>query len=114
MNDLPKDERDVIVAVLDAAAARGLLVAVHDGEEWACGPVAAPYGNARAVIGATGETRLRFRDPAALPDGHGKPGRVGDLWLVHGNGADVLSDWSDNPAMAALVAPALTVADLVQ
>lgn len=113
MNDLPKNERDVIGAVLDEAAARGLLVAVHDGEEWACGPVAAPYGDARAAVGATDETRLRFRDPAAL-DADGKPGRVGDLWLVHGNGADVLADWSDNPAMAALVAPALTVADLFQ
>lgn len=36
---------------------------------------------------------------------------VGSVFLVHGNGCDVIGDYSDNPATAGLLAPALAVAD---
>lgn len=109
MHDLPHDERQIIGAIFDSAAARGYLVSVHDGEEWAVKPTA-DYAKARAEVGATCETLLRFRDPSGA--GPAKPAPVvGSVWLIHGNGCDVIADYVDNPAMAALLAPALAVAE---
>lgn len=109
MTDLSYSERLIISVLLDDAAAAGYLVSVYDGEEWACNQ-SADQTAVRLVIGDTDETTLRFRNPAALDD-CGKPEVVGSVALIHGNGADVISDYSDNPAMCAVLDRANAVAD---
>lgn len=109
LSELLADERQVVCAVLDAALSSGLLVSVYDGEEWAL-----DRSNDRAaiecLIGATDETMLRFRSGAPFPDAdHARV--VGHVWLIHGNGCDVLADHSDGAEMARLLAPALALAD---
>lgn len=108
MQHLPQIEREIIEAVLDAVVARGLIVSIHDGEEWAL-KASDDLPAIKAAIGATDETTLRFRDPSRFADG-GRVRTVGSVLLIHGNGCDVLSGWSDNEAMTALLAPALAVA----
>lgn len=103
------DERAIISALLDDARAAGLLCSVHDGEEWPV-KLTADFGVVRSHVGATDETTLRFRDPAKLDDS-GKPSAVGSVFLIHGNGAHVISDHTDNAATAALVRRASIVAE---
>ena len=109
LSALSPDERQIVGAILDAALARGFVVSVYDGEEWALTGSDSRPAIAREV-GATDCTTLRFRDPARL-DGRGKAASVGSVFLVHGNGCDVIGDYSDNPATVGLLAPALAVAD---
>lgn len=109
LSALLSDERQIIDAILDAALSRGLLVSVYDGEDWALNASDSRPAIA-ANVGATDATSLRFRDPARF-DQHGKPASVGSVFLVHGNGSDVISDYSDNAEMAGLLAPALALAD---
>lgn len=111
LSSLLLDERQVIAALLNAALSRGLVCSVYDGEEWALDR-SADRAAIEAVIGATGETLLRFRDGARFPDPNFSR-VVGQVYLVHGNGSDVLADWTDSDEMAALLAPALAVSDLV-
>lgn len=111
MLDLRHDERQIIAALLDDAAAAGLLVSVYDGEWWAVKPTHDQTA-IRLHVGATCETTLRFRNPAKL-DERAQAGVVGSVYLVHGNGCDVISDYSDNPATAALVARASGIAERV-
>lgn len=106
---LPLSERKIIGAILDAAASRGLLVSVFDGEEWAL-KASADFVAARSVIGATCETTLRFRNPAGL-DADTVPASVGAVSLIHGNGCDVIHDFTDSPEMAGLLAGALALSD---
>lgn len=110
MEHLPSDERRVIAAVLDEAARLGLRVSVWDGEEWVL-KASDNFAAVRREIGASDTTTLRFRAASIGTDG--RRASVGSVFLVHGNGADVLADWSDNSATAALLAPALTVASAV-
>lgn len=109
MRDLPLIERRIIDAILDAAAARGWLVSVHDGEQWALAPSRDRAAIAGA-IGATEQTMLRLRDPNGWPDPKHGP-LVGDVDLIHGNGCDVIHDYSDVPALSEMLAPALALAD---
>lgn len=109
LSALPSDERQIIDAILDAALGGGFVVSVYDGEEWALAGSDSRPAIARE-IGATDLTTLLFRDPASR-DGRGKPALVGSVLLVHGNGSDVIGDYSDDEAMAGLLAPALAVAD---
>ena len=111
LSALLSDERQIIDAILDAALSRGLLVSVYDGEEWALtGSDSRPA--IAANVGATGYTTLRFRN-ASRSYSDGVPSRelVGSVYLVHGNGSDVIADYSDNAETAALLAPALALAD---
>ena len=109
LSALLSDERQIIDAILDAALGRGLLVSVHDGEEWALtGSDSRPA--IAADVGATDCTTLRFHDPARF-DQHGKPASVGSVFLVHGNGSDVIADYSDNAETSGLLAPALDLAE---
>lgn len=100
------DEKQIIAAVLDAALSAGLRVSVWDGEEWAL-KATADRAAIEAAIGATGETVLRFRDPAAVSASR----VVGSVSFIHGNGCDVIRDYSDSARMVRLLAPALALAD---
>lgn len=109
LQSLLHDERAIIGALLDDAFSRGYLVSVYDGEEWAL-TASDSRPAVEANVGATDATTLRFRDPARV-DQHGKSASVGSVFLVHGNGSDVIADYSDNADTAALLAPALALAD---
>lgn len=109
LSALLSDERQIIDAILDAALGRGFVVSIYDGEEWALtGSDSRPA--IAANVGATGYTTLRFRDPSNR-DSLQRAGVVGSVYLVHGNGSDVIADYSDNADIAALLAPALALAD---
>jgi len=110
MKHVPANEAAICYAVAASAVKRGLLVSVYDGEEWSL-KLSSCLDAIGEVVGITDETTLLFRDPAALVDC--QPRRVGKVLLVHGNGADVISDYSDNAEMAAILAPAFDRADWV-
>lgn len=104
------DERQIIAAILaEAMGRRGLLASVFDGEEWAVTGTNNRFDVEREVA-ATDETTLRFRDPARL-DGRGNPALVGSVYLVHGNGSDVIADHTDSREVAEILAPAFRVAE---
>lgn len=109
MQFLPDDERKIISRLLDDAASAGFIVSVFDGEEWAL-TASSDFPAVAALVGATDETTLRFRDPEIMNE-RGKPALVGFVYLVHGNGCDVISDYSDTPALSALLAGASGVAE---
>ena len=109
LSALLSDERQIIDAILEAALSRGLLVSVYDGEEWALtGSDSRPA--IAANVGVTDCTTLRFRDPSDR-DSLQRARVVGSVFLVHGNGSDVIADYSDNAETAGLLAPALALAD---
>lgn len=95
-------ERRIINKMVKDALAAGHSISVFDGEEW---PVkrGTDYGKITAEIAATDETTLRFvtREGAV----------VGSVLLVHGNGAEVISDHSANPEIEALIAGAVAIAE---
>lgn len=109
LSQLPYDERLIIQQIIRSALDRGLLVSVYDGEEW---PLILSSNEAAIAgeIGATDETALRFRDPKRLNE-NGKPDTVGTVYLVHGNGCDVISDHTDNPETVALLSVASALAE---
>ena len=111
MQFLPDSEQAIISAVLNDASKLGLLVSVFDGEEWVL-KSSPDYSTVQALVGATDETKLRFRDPDNL-DADGKPASVGFVQFIHGNGVDVIGDFSDAPAMRALLVSALMIADIL-
>lgn len=110
MEHLQQIEREIISTLVDDALQAGLLVSVFDGEEYAL-KLSADRAAILEVIGATDETTLRFRDPARKADGSNLPEAVGAVFLVHGNGSDVLGDWSDNDRTNDLLKRALSIAE---
>lgn len=93
-------ERDVIDDLIREALAQGALISVYDGEEWALSR-STDYRRITSEIAATDETTIgiRLRDDAmgwALR-------KVGTVFLVHGNGAEVVSDYTDVPEVARIV-----------
>ncbi len=87
-------EQEIVGALIRKALGLDYLVSIHDGEEWAL-VRSNDYAEIAAEIAATDETQLTFR----LPDGK----KVGWVYLVHGNGEDVISDHTDNVLINALV-----------
>jgi hypothetical protein len=90
-------ERAIVDRLIRAALGRGWTISVFDGEEWSL-KRSTDYEAITAEVCATDETTLNFRDPVA-------PAQIGRVWLIHGNGADVISDCTANaPALDALLA----------
>ena len=93
-------ERRIINRILRKALKLGYTVSVFDGEEWALAR-STDIDRITSEIAATDCTTLRFRNS--------KGDSVGQIFLVHGNEEDVVSDMSDNAAMAFLTGhPVLT------
>lgn len=109
LSALPSDERAIVGAIIDAALSRGLVVSVYDGEEW---PVVCSDSRPAIAenVGITDCTTLRLRDPRSR-DHNGNFSHVGRVFLVHGNGCDVIADYSDTSEMERLLAPARALAD---
>lgn len=94
----PKIAADIARALVDLALAKGYAISVNDGEEWTV-----KRGRDRQMVlealATTDADTLVFR----REDGS----RVGFVWLIWQNGADVASDWSANEDTDALVMPVL-------
>lgn len=91
--ELPKARK-----VIRAALAAGYSVSVYDGEEWAL-KRATTFNEINKAIASTDCDVLRFCNAAGEA--------VGSVTLIWGNEDDVISDWSDNAAMEALIKPIL-------
>lgn len=87
-----RTETQIMGKVIRRALALGYAVSVNDGEEWTL-KQSRDYATITAECAATDMTVLRFRFNGE---------RVGDMMFVHGNHEDVISDYSDNEAMAHL------------
>lgn len=102
-------ERAIIGRLLDDTLSAGFVLSVYDGEEYAV-KVSSNLDAIKFAVGATGETTLILRDPRLLDD-LGNPVRIGFIWLVHGNGHDVISDYSDRVDVQRLVDRAVAVGE---
>jgi hypothetical protein len=91
-------EREIIDRVIDLALAADYSISVYDGEEYGV-----KYSKDKAAIipeiAATDETTLRLRSDT----------QVGYIYLIHGNGCDVLSDYST--CLDELLVPAIELAE---
>lgn len=109
LSNLPYDERLIVQQIIRSALERGLLVSTHDGAEWSL-ILSSDEKAISAEIGTTDECSLRFRDPKKL-NANGKPEVVGTVYLVFGNGPDVISDHTDNLETVALLSVASALAE---
>lgn len=95
-------ERAIIGLAISDTLAAGHMVSVYDGEEWALKKSQKAQEIANE-IGASDETQLRIR----RTDGS----VLGWVLLVHGNGPDVICDYSDNDELNGLLARAIERGD---
>lgn len=93
LKDHMAEERAVVNRVIRAALSVGLNISVFDGEEWSL-KASSDYAAITAEVAATDQTTLRFRDASKK--------LLGSIYLVHGNGDEVISDHTDNALMRAL------------
>lgn len=105
-------ERKIIHKLVDDALAAGYSISVTDGEE-----TTVTQSRDRAVIlgamATTGEDVLTIWDPnAGATVGVSK--RLGAVWFIYGNDADIISDYTVNAAMESLLAGAEALAETLQ
>jgi fatty acid-binding protein DegV len=89
-----KIERSICSKLVRAAIKSNYSVSLYDGEYW---PLERSKSHKEVMnaMFSTDEDVLLFRDPA------GK--KIGKVLLIHGNGEDIISDWSDNTEINALI-----------
>ena len=95
-------EKRIVGDIIRRALETGFKISVYDGEEWPV-KVSTDFDAIATEVAATDLTTLRFRREI---EAEGKISRpiVGDVILVHGNGHDVVGDFTDNAEMEALCA----------
>lgn len=103
-------ERQIISAIITEALARSYAVSVFDGEEWTV-ITSTDRAMIERNIGQTGFTQLRFRSTTQRDTQTGVLKEIGSVFLVHGNGSDVIADHTDNEAMERLLKPAADLAE---
>lgn len=89
-------ETKIIRAIATKVVENNYTISVFDGEEY---PVK-KSGNVEDImsaVGATDETTFRIRNEGGET--------IGFIYFVHGNGEDVVSDWSDAPEIESIVRP---------
>lgn len=87
------DERGIIITIILRALRQGLKISVWDEEEQALTKTD-NFADIVANVAQTDLTTLRFWDGGT---------KLGSAMFVHGNGRDVLSDYSAVPAINALM-----------
>lgn len=93
-------EAKIIDRIIASALAAGAEIDVRDAygdSDEPIDPMTDP-DLIRAEVGATGETLFDFHEPGA-------PRSFGWVLLIHGNGWDVMSDYTDNDRTKAILAP---------
>jgi hypothetical protein len=104
MTNTRQIEMRIEAQIIDAALAKGCTVSVSDGEDWTVN--LSRHRNAILdAIGTTGETVLAFRDKNNQ--------RIGFVHLVHGNGAEVIHDYTDKPEIDAILKDALSLSEAI-
>lgn len=88
-----EDEAKIIDALITAALNRGLTISVNDGEEWALRESTDRHAIQKEVA-ATDVTFFQLRNA----DGK----KVGWFDCIHGNGCDVIHDYTDNEVCKAI------------
>ena len=94
-------EKTVAAKLVAAAIASGYCLSVNDGEEWTV-KKSTDKAAILAALETTGQDIIRVRDIVTSV-------KIGDICLIWGNapdGSELFADYSDNPAMAALIAKA--------
>jgi hypothetical protein len=88
-------EKQICERIVDKALAAGYTISVYDGEAW---PLQRTSNrpDILAAMYSTDSDVLRFQWPESGE-------LIGSVLLIYGNGDDVVSDYTDNEAMAALV-----------
>ncbi len=87
-------ERKIAGQIIDRALAAGYTVSVWDGEAY-CLKRSTGKGAIMAAIGSSDGDSLLIREAGGR--------KVGSIALVWGNGEDIVCDYTDNPAIRALV-----------
>lgn len=97
-------ESRIVDEILHRALTIGFEVRVHDGEEWATSWTRGLEG-IRQQVAATDETflHLRMKDENGEIAVENGERLTGAIWLVHGNGGDVVCDYTDKPFINALI-----------
>ncbi|MES2704813.1 MAG: hypothetical protein V4649_19390 [Bacteroidota bacterium] len=107
MEHMRATEKLIAIALLNAILAAGYTVSVNDGEEWTV-KQSRDFDTIAAALATTGYDTLKLRkSPTDMSC-------VGSIVLIYGNDCDLLSDWSDNPAIETLVAPINDYADTLR
>lgn len=83
-------EHALACIVVADALSRGYMLSVYEGEGWAI----KRSTDAAAIMEALGSTDSDLIT-ARTADGE----RVGSVWLIYGNGCDLISDSTDTPAV---------------
>jgi hypothetical protein len=94
-------ERKIVSSVIDSALARNYTISVYDGEEYSL-KRSTDKSEILKALASTESDVLHFRTE------HGA--RIGWVWLIYGNGEDIISDWSDNKETDELVKPIIGLA----
>ena len=91
-----KTEAKIINKIITSALKSDYSISVFDGEDYSL-LRSTTRKEIKAECFATDETTLMFnrRDFDAA--------KVGWVWLIHGNGSDVISDYTDNPETEAIL-----------
>ena len=89
-----KHERRIVRRIMEHAEKQGWLVSVNDGENYYIKRVP-PSIKLIKDMNITGQDVLLFRNYD-----HGY--KIGSVWLVYGNGEDLIVDNTDNDLMAGL------------
>lgn len=96
-----KTEAQIINRVITGGLANGGSISIFDGEEW-LPKKSTTRADIQAEVATTDETTFKIRD---------KKGTVlGFVYFVHGNGLDVLSDYSDNEETELVIKSAMQYA----
>ena len=93
-------EQKIVGKLLDDILAGGFAISVYDGEEYQV-MRSRNLDEIKPEIGATDLTYVYVSDQSGR--------RLGGIMLINGNDHDIISDYSDNVMINALVAPALAL-----
>lgn len=100
----PRIAADIARGLVDLALAKGYLISVNDGQEWTVKRCRDRQVVLEALATTDADTLVFRREDGS---------RVGFVWLIWQNGADVASDWSANGETDALVNPVLRAAGVM-
>lgn len=101
LKDLNAVEQQIAGQLLRDALAAGYAISVHDGEEIAIRRSRDAAAIKEAMATTDEDVLVLFRDGQ----------RIGSIWLVYGNGSDLIADHTATPAITEIVAGANVVAD---
>lgn len=94
-----KVERGIATRLIRDLLAKGYYVRIHDGEEFNTESNLNKESEIKDNLATTGEDRIYF---SKFSD---KQSYLGWIWLVWGNGEDLISDYSANPRTEEIVEP---------